>query len=238
MTARQALATVGVAATALVVAACGNEPTSDNPRTVTVVGTGEAVGVPDTLRADIGVQATGPDVSAALNAANAAIEQVTTAVVGAGVERSDIRTQQVSLSPSYTEPVPGSVSEVAGYDATNSLAITIRGVDRASEVLSAAAEAGGDATRINNVSFSIDDDTELRQQAREAAFGDAKDRGEQYAQLSGDDLGQVITIVESGAQTAPPSVLSRESSADISAVPIEPGEQTLGFTVTVTFALS
>ncbi|WP_244970742.1 SIMPL domain-containing protein [Gordonia jinghuaiqii] len=226
------------AVAALGLAGCGSDGTGDQPRSVTVVGSGEVTGVPDTLRADIGVEATAADVTTALNETSAKVKAVTDAVVAAGVERKDIQTQQVSVNPQYSSPVPGGTSEISGYVATNSIRLTIRDISAASNVLSAAATAGGDSTRISNVSFAIDDDSELLEQAREAAFTDARGRAEQYASLAGDGLGPVLTIKETTAgqeQPAAPGAYDRSVAA--SEVPIEPGEQELTFTVTVTFAL-
>ncbi|HWF67957.1 MAG TPA: hypothetical protein VG187_00040, partial [Mycobacterium sp.] len=42
----------------------------DNPRQVTVVGSGQVQGVPDTLTADVGIEFTAPDVTAAMNQTN------------------------------------------------------------------------------------------------------------------------------------------------------------------------
>ena len=62
---------------------------------------------------------------------------------------------------------------------------------------------GGDATRINSVNYSIEDDSQLVKDARARAFKDAKDRAEQYAQLSGLTLGKVISISESAVPPPP-----------------------------------
>ncbi len=124
--------------------------------------------------------------------------------------------------------------------ATNSIRVTIRDISKASTVLSAAATVGGDNTRISNVAFAIDDDSELLEQARKAAFDDARGRAEQYASLADDSLGKVLTIKEttSGQEqpASPPGTFERDVAA--APVPIEPGEQELTFTVTVTFALN
>ena len=235
---RAAAAVVGVVAL-LFLTACGDGGGSgSDPRTVTVNGSGEVTGVPDTLRADIGVEATGPDVSSALNESSSQVRKVTDAVVEAGVERNDIQTQQVNLSPRYTNPAPGTSGEITGYQATNTIRVTIRDIGTASDVLAAAATAGGDNTRISNVAFAIDDDSELMKQAREAAFDDARARAEQYASLAGDSLGKVQTITESTSGQQQPTSVQRDSAVAAAPVPIEPGEQTLTFSVTVTYALS
>jgi uncharacterized protein YggE len=99
-----------------------------------------------------------------------------------------------------------------------------------------AVEAGGDATRISGVSFVIDDDSDLVTDARKEAFNDARDRANQYAGLSGDELGKVLTIDEtmSGQQV---SVSESQRTSLDSSVPLEPGQQTVSFTVTVKWQL-
>jgi uncharacterized protein YggE len=224
---------------ALTLAACGSDGAVDQQRSVTVVGTGQVSGAPDTLRADIGVEATAGDVTTALNETSEKVRAVTDAVVDAGVERKDVATQQVSVTPQYSSPAPGGSSQISGYMATNSIRVTIRDISKASTVLSAAATAGGDNTRISNVSFPIDDDSQLLKEAREAAFDDARGRAEQYASLADDSLGKVLTIKETTSgqeQPASPGTFERDVAA--SPVPIEPGEQELTFTVTVTFGLN
>ena len=67
----------------------------------------------------------------------------------------------------------------------------------------------------------------------------AKDRAEQYAQLSGLNLGKVLTISEVAGSTPPvpmPSPMPRSAMAE--AVPLSPGQQTVGFSVTVVFELT
>lgn len=230
---------VAVPALSLTLAACGSDAAVDQERSVTVVGSGQVSGAPDTLRADIGVESTAGDVTTAVNETSEKIRAVTDAIVGAGVERKDVATQQVSVTPQYSSPVPGGSGQISGYVATNSIRVTIRDISTASTILSAAATAGGDNTRISNVAFAIDDDSQLLEEARETAFNDARGRAEQYASLAGDDLGKVLTVKETtSGQEQPASPGSFERDVAAAPVPIEPGEQELTFTVTVTFALN
>ncbi|PRC51537.1 hypothetical protein C6A85_63575, partial [Mycobacterium sp. ITM-2017-0098] len=68
------------------------------------------------------------------------------------------------------------------------------------------------------------------------AFDDAEDRAGQYAELSGLGLGKVISISESAAPTPPiPMQAPRAMEA---AVPLQPGQQTVGFSVTVIWELT
>jgi uncharacterized protein len=204
----------------------------DNPREVTVVGSGQVQGVPDTLTADVGIEFTAPDVTVAMNQTNDRQQAVINALTGAGVDRKDISTTEVSLQPRYDS----SGGTITGYRADNSIRVKIHPADSASHVLAVIVGAGGDATRINSVSYSIADDSQLVKDARTRAFQDAKNRAEQYAQLSGLKLDKVISISEAsgGAATAPPAPPRSGMQA---AVPLEPGQQTVSFSVTVVWQL-
>src|SRR5271163_958176 len=194
----------------------------DNPREVTVVGSGQVQGVPDTLTADVGIEFTAPDVTVAMNQTNDRQQAVINALAGAGVDRKDISTTEVGLQPQYDT----SSGSITGYRADNSIRVKIHPADAASHVLAIIVGTGGDATRINSVSYSIADDSPLVKDARARAFQDAKDRAGQYAQLSGLKLGKVISISEaSGA--APTMAPAPRGGAMPSNVPLEPGQQTV-----------
>ena len=120
--------------------------------------------------------------------------------MGSGIDRKDISTTQVSLQPQFAG---GDSTAIVGYRASNSIDVKIRKLDTASQALALIVSTGGDATRINSVNYSIEDDSQLVKDARARAFNDAKDRAQQYAQLSGLDLGKVISITESGGPTPP-----------------------------------
>ena len=91
---------------------------------------------------------------------------------------------------------------IVGYQASNSIDVKIRKLDAASQTLALIVSTGGNATRINSVNYSIEDDSQLVKDARARAFDDAKDRAEQYAELSGLTLGKVISISESAGDDA------------------------------------
>ena len=234
---------VGAALTGMVLAAgvltaCGSgDGQSADSRVVTVTGAGEVRGAPDTLRATIGVEATGPDVSSAIDQVNARAAKVTDAVKAAGVATEDIQTQQLSITPSYTSPAPGQVSTVGAYQASNTIRVIIRDLPAASKVLDDAVAAGGDQVRLQGLTFSITDDAALISDARERAFADARSSAEQYAKLSDDSLGDVVSIDEGITGGDAPVALDSRSPAAESMV-IEPGEQTVRVQVTVKWRLT
>ena len=234
---RLSLVLAGLAVAALT--ACDAAPPApplpgDAPRQVTVVGAGDVQGTPDTLTTNASISFVAQDVTTAMNQTNERQQQVLDALIEAGIDAADIATTNVSLQPQYS---PDGVPNVVGYEASNSIDVTIRDISVASRVLALIVSNGGDATRINSVAFSINDDSQLVKDARTRAFEDAQDRAQQYADLSGLSLGKVISISEVSGGTPPPPPMPMER-AMASAVPVSPGQQTVGFSVTVIWELS
>lgn len=226
-----ALAIAGVSACDQQSGSSSQEPGPDN-RQVTVVGAGQVQGTPDTLTANVSIEASAPDVTTAMNQSSDKTRAVIDALVNtAKIDRNDISTTTVNLQPNY-----GPDSTITGYGASNSIAVKIRKLDSASSTLALIVSTGGDNTRISSVNYSIDDDSQLVKDARARAFEDAKARAEQYAQLSGLKLGNVISISESSGSTPPtPTPMPRAAMAE--PVPLEPGQQTVSFSVTVVWEL-
>lgn len=208
---------------------------STNPRQVTVVGSGQVQGVPDTLTANVAIEFTAADVTTAMNQTNERQQAVINALVGAGLDRKDIRTTNVSLQPQYATPEPAGTATIAGYRADNGIEIKIHPTDAASKLLAVVVSTGGDATRISSVNYSIADDSQLVKDARARAFDDAKNRAQQYAQLSGLSLGKVLSISESGGTQPAPGPQPAPRAA---MVPLEPGQQTVSFSVTAVWELN
>src|ERR1700753_1631190 len=134
------------------VSGCDSHPAKvgDNPREVTVVGSGQVQGVPDTLTADVGIEFTAPDVTVAMNQTNDRQQAVISALTGAGVDRKDISTTEVSLEPQYDS----SGGTITGYRADNSIRVKIHPDDSASHVLAIIVGTGGAAARVASVSAS------------------------------------------------------------------------------------
>ncbi|MDT5225375.1 MAG: uncharacterized protein QOG19_2782 [Mycobacterium sp.] len=227
------LAVIGIAACDSTSGPSATSTGETAPRQVTVVGSGEVQGTPDTLTANVSLEASAPDATAALNETSGRTKAVIDALVGSGIDRKDVSTSQVNLRQQF-----GDDAIPIGYTASNSLTVKIRKIDAASNALGLIATTGGNNTRINSVNFTIEDDSQLVKDARARAFNDAKDRATQYAELSGLDLGKVISISElpAGSGPTPPTPMPR-AFAEAAPVPVEPGQQTVGFSVTVVWEL-
>lgn len=227
-----AAAALAVAVAATVSGCDSAPPVQANPRQVTVVGAGEVQGTPDTVTADVGIEVVAPDVTAAMNQANERQQAVIGALSAGGIDSKDITTTAVTLQPQYGED-----SVITGYRAGNGISVRIRKLDNASRALTTIVDTGGNAARINAVNFSIEDDSKLVSDARARAFEDAENRAKQYADLAGLSLGKVISISEAPGAT-PPQPVRVPDGAMAAAVPLEPGQQTVGFSVTAVWELT
>jgi uncharacterized protein len=235
---------------ALVLGACGATgqsgtgaqvvPTSDGgaaqmTNTISVSGTGEVLGKPDTVIVDLGVSVLRPDVDTATTAAADLAQAVIDALVGAGVAKEDIQTTNYSLYPEYD--YSNNQQRIVGYRVANTVRAKIREVESAGVAIDAAVAAGGQDAVVNSVSFDIEDNEQMIGAAREAAWNDAKSKAEQLASLAGVALGQAVTITETTTQTSPPIMYADEAVRTAAGTPIETGRQTVSVMIQVVFAI-
>ena len=85
-----------------------------------------------------------------------------------------------------------------GYEVSNQLSVKIRDLGSIGEVIDAVTDAGGNFIRFQGVSFTTEDDQELKDRARAAAVEDLMDKANQTALIAGVELGELVYINESG----------------------------------------
>ena len=144
-----------------------------------------------TLRLGVETFAAPPRESRASNAQ--LIEAVIKAIRSQGVPAQDISTDYFSLWPEYTY-ASGTTRNINGYRANNALSVSLRQVNKLSDVLTAALEAG--ATSVEDVSFSTSRLRELRDQARTMAVKAALQKAQGMAGAANLTPGEVLTIVD------------------------------------------
>jgi uncharacterized protein len=121
------------------------------------------------------------------------------------------------------------------YTATNNVEVTIRNLDLAGKVLSAATSAG--ANQLYGLRFEIEDPSPLQVEARKEAVADARQRAERLAQLSGVKLGPAQSITEVDGGGSGPVPMYAAARMDSSA-PVERGEITITSTVQIVYSLA
>ena len=207
-----------------------------------VNGVGSVSAPPDLVELNLGVTATADTVSEARQSAAEAMTAVIGYLVGSGVATSDIRTQHISIQPQYDwqerieEGIRRSERVLTGYQVSNTVQVLVREMDRTSELLDGAVTAGGDLIRVNGITFTIEDTSELAKQAREMAVADALVKAAELASYSGVILGPMVYLSEVSAQPVFAERAFASVVADSSvSTPISPGEQEVRITVRAVF---
>lgn len=209
-----------------------------NPNGITIEGTGEVEGKPDTLSITFAVSVLRDTVDTAV-ADNAAVAtSMLQALIEQGVSEEDVQTRNYSVQPSFTYPEGQAVAN--GYQVTNSVTVQLRDLEGSGTAIDAVTAAGGDAVQVQGVAFSLEDDSAVVTAARDQAFADARGKAEQFAALSGRPLGQVESVSE--VTTSSPDRLYGESydqaSGGSASTPINPGEVITSVRITVRYTLA
>lgn len=207
------------------------------PVGISVSGHGDASGTPDVLEANVGVAVVEDTVAAAVSKASREASAVEQALERAGIAKRDIQTASYSISPEYASG-PQPERKITGYRVSNVLAIKIRDLRSAGDVLDRVASAGGNDVVVSGLRFAIENPAPLATRARDEAWKDAYTKASEIARLAGVRLGPAVSIQEAGGPR--PFVMERAiGAAELApaATPIEPGELKVNVTLQVQFAL-
>ena len=209
-------------------------PVSVSGTRVDVVATGEVTRAPDIVRINAGVVTQAPTAVEAIRQNAARMARVRAALERAGIAPRDIQTSNISLQPDYryAENQP---PQLTGYRASNQVDVRFREIESSGRILDALVAEG--ANQINGPSLEIDRPEAALDEARTAALANARARAELYARALGMRVARVLLVSESGAMPPRPMPMLRMQAADSAGTSIEPGEQTLSVTLTVSFEL-
>ena len=209
---------------------------SHQDSTITVSGLGEVQVKPDTASISVGSVATAPTAVQAMAEASAAMVRIIAAARKAGIADADLRTQTVSVSPTYnrTNSNRDQRPEISGYRAQQRLRVTVRKIDTAGEVLDRLVKAG--ANEVSGISFSIAKRATIVEEARKKVFAAARHAAGILATEAGRRFGSVHKIEE--VSSSPVRFRQeRMISAASSRVPVSPGEINVSVRVRVIFYL-
>ena len=199
--------------------------------------TGEVVRVPDLATISAGVVSRSPTASGAMRDAANRMARVRDALKRAGIADRDIQTSNISLSPNYTY-AKDQPPRISGYSASNQVTVRFRDLASTGSILDALVAEG--ANQISGPNLSIDKPEGALDEARAKAVAIARARAELYAGSLGMRVVRVVSVSESGGYAPPPPMppmvmmAERSQAADTR---IDPGEQKLQVSVSMTFEL-
>jgi uncharacterized protein len=181
---------------------------------------------PDRAEIDIGVitQAASAQTAGAENARqfDSVVAEVKR-LLGPGAE---IRTAGYSLTPNYRYPKDGGRPQIAGYTASNTVAVRTSDLASVGKLLDSVTQSG--ANNIQRLQFSLKDEGSVRAQALADAVSKARANAEALAAAMGVRLAGVWRIEQEGAERIRPMLMNRMGAAMMTEAaapptPVEPG---------------
>lgn len=190
-------------------------------------GTGTVDVKPDIASITATTQATADTSAAALDQASKRMEKVIAKMKELGIAEDDLRTEAASTYQDY---------DSKRWTAQQTLTVTVRDIDRAGELLTAANAAG--AQNVYGPGFSVEDQTGAYRESIGKAIDDARAKADAAAAAMGVRVTGIVSVDETGGSG--PIVMARAEAAMDSAaggapVPVEQGTQQVMSTVTVVF---
>lgn len=228
-------------ATALTATPVFAQETTPVNGTISISGIGEVTAAPDTAFVNSGVTSQGATAREALDANTKAMSELIETLKAAGIEARDIQTSGFSVNPNYVYSDARDANgyqlppKITGYQVYNNVNVRVRELAKLGSILDKAVTVG--ANTINGVSFSVADPSKLYDEARKAAFADAKAKAGLYAEVAGEELGGIRNINETQGMSTPMPQMMKASADALSAaaVPIEGGELSYQINVQVTW---
>ena len=178
----------------LAVLALGTGAALADGTTLSVTGNGTVLVESDLAIVTVGVQETSKDVLEAQSTVNEKIAAIKQALLDAGVEESSINTDSINIYANYD--YSDNTEVIVGYTARNSLSVRTTDMDNVGSLIDAAFVAG--ANTLDNVQFTVQDDTQAREQALTMAVEDARRKADVLASAAGLQVASIERISEGG----------------------------------------
>jgi uncharacterized protein YggE len=211
--------------------------------TIIITDTGEVYAAPDLAIVDLTVTNEAKTVADAMSESSEKMNSVIEEMKSLGIEEKDLKTISFSIYPryEYERDQFGNISgkrTLAGYDITQSLEVKIRDLNNVGQVIEEGTNAG--ANDVSSLQFTIDNQDDLKAQAREQAIGKAKGKAQQMASQLGVKLGKVTNFSESFSLPYYPAkdyAMEGGIGGAGAAPDIQTGENKISVSVTITYEI-
>jgi hypothetical protein len=216
------------------------------PQTITTQGHGEVRVKPDSLSVQVTVESKAPTLAAARDENNRKMQSVIAALKGLNIQRMKLETQNFQVYPIHGEYQKDKLPKVIGYQATNSLNVSVTGAapeslgDAGTRIVDTALNAG--ANNVGGLNFYLHDMSTARTQALQLAVQDARKNAEAMAKAADTTLNGLYSLEGSpqfgGFPPRPMAMYSMKAGgadAEMARTPVETGETTVTSDVTARF---
>jgi uncharacterized protein len=219
-------------------------------RIISTQGHGETRVKPDSLSLNLMVEATHSELAAARAENNSKMQAIIKALKTLNISNMKMETQNVQVYPMQGEYVKNQLPKTLGYRVTNGLRITVNKADSkmlasfGSRISDAALVLG--ANHLQGLGFYLEDMTQARREALQAAVKNARENAEAMAEAAGLTINGVHSIEGSPmystvmrqdyAATAPAIRMHGGSGGVVNQdLPVEPGEEVISSDITMRF---
>lgn len=227
--------------------------TATTTNTVSFDGEGRIFAKPDIAAVSFSILTEATTSKAAQDDNSKKSQKVTDFLKNQGIEDKDIKTTGYNIYPQYSYPKPCPLSypqgevvypcadneqKISGYQVNQSFEVKVRDLDKISAILDGLVTAG--ANQVSNLGFQIDDIEKVKNEARELAIKNAKEKASTLKKQIGIKLSKIVNYYEGGGGYPIPYMLKAETDGrggDIGGPSIPAGENEIVINVTITYQI-
>lgn len=220
-------------------------------RTISITGVGEVSAVPDVSTINFTIRSSNDsnDTQALQDEVAKKADAVFAKLKELGIEEKDIKTTNYSVNPRYgyqeclSSIRPCDTSVVIGYEANESVDVKVRNTENVSKVLNVLALE--QVTEVYGPNFDVDDIQKVKDEARDLAIKDAKEKADVLSKSLGVKIKRIVGYSDDTGNYAPipmmysakAEVMNQVGGAMGRDANIVEGEQKVNSTVTITFQI-
>lgn len=218
-------------------------PSNENPAQVSATGNSELSVMPDKAIVRIKVETDGKTAQIAQDKNSEIMAKVQSALKRAGVDSSDIESDQYNLYPWQEWDSITQRSVDKGYKLYHTIKVTTDDFEKVGELITVAVDAG--ANGIENIQFDLSDakQAEVKKEALQQASKNAKEKAQAIADGLGVRLGELLSIQESNFNYGPiyrgMEMAAMDAGGKMSPpAPIQPDKLDITATVSVSYRIA
>ncbi|MCC6322671.1 MAG: SIMPL domain-containing protein [Phycisphaerales bacterium] len=218
---------------------------ADRPGEVSARATARVYRRPDHLDIVIGIETVATTAGEAHQECATKMEAVLKAVKDMNLDKADLKTGTVGLSPRYERRnyEEGTPAKIIGYTAINTVRVRTADLKAAPRIIDVALKNG--ANRVDGLEFGIKEVLEAREEALRMATRAAKRKAQVMAESLETSLGRIVSISETtqqfGGWRGHSNLAQVQMANDSGPVPgeesIEPGQIEIVVDVVLTYTL-
>jgi hypothetical protein len=203
------------------------------PATIVVDGEGRVTAAPNIARIDLGLLTEKATVQEAQKENSEKMNRLISEIKKLEIDAKDIQTTQYQIYPQYD--YEKGKQTLRGYAVSQSVNVKIRDLDKISQVLAKAGEAG--ANQVGGLQFTLDDEENLRVLSRVQAIEKAKEKARALARDLGVRLVRIVSFNESAGFPPGPIPFALEGGRGGEAPQVEAGTLEIKVNVIMTYEI-